>query len=286
MMVGRRVENLFPHVDATVGEERLVVRNVSDGGRLKNASLTIRAGEVVGLVGLMGSGRTELIRCIAGLSAPVTGTIRVLGQERGGHTVSDLIRLGVAYIPEDRFFEGVYPEMSVADNLTLLWDRAHNSFGMLRAGQARAVAGEAISELAIRPAMPRRMVRFLSGGNQQKVVLGRSLQVAPKLVLLDDPTRGVDVGSKAELHALVARMKVLGAAILLTSSEMPEVLAVADRVVVMRRGETVAEHARGVTEMQVMHDAFGQHPDAPASSQGPAIAEFIATAAAAGGDQI
>jgi ribose transport system ATP-binding protein len=125
-------------------------------------------------------------------------------------------------------------------------------------GRERAVVSETMRELGVRPPDPRRQVKYLSGGNQQKVVLGKSFVLTPRLVLLDDPTRGVDVGAKAEIHALVARLKTAGAAIVMTSSEMPEVLAVADRVVVMRHGETVAEHQRGVSEVEVMHDAFGE----------------------------
>jgi ribose transport system ATP-binding protein len=258
LMVGRAIENLFPYIATDIAEERLVVRDARDAGLLRRASLTVRSGEVVGLVGLMGSGRTELIRCVMGLSPLVAGHIEVLGRDLGKRSAADLIELGVAYVPEDRRREGLFPGLTVSENLSLLWLRQNSVFGLLPTSREKTIVAETMLELGVRPPDPRREVRYLSGGNQQKVVLGKSFVLSPRLVLLDDPTRGVDVGAKAEIHALIARLKTDGAAILMTSSEMPEVLAVADRVVVMRHGETVAEHDRGVSEVEVMQDAFGE----------------------------
>jgi ribose transport system ATP-binding protein len=275
MMVGRSIENLFPYLATEVGEERLVVSGVSDGGILRNASLTLRRGEVVGLVGLMGSGRTELIRCIVGLSPVAHGRIQVLGKDADGSSVRDLAELGVAYVPEDRLNEGIFPELNVAENMSMLWIRRHSPSGVLRPRQERAVVGELIGNLGVRPPDPRRQIRYLSGGNQQKVVLGKWLALSPQLVLLDDPTRGVDVGAKAEIHGLIAELKRRGAAVILTSSEMPEVLSVADRVVVMRRGETVAEYPRGVTEEQVMQDAFGERTSMDGNADQPPVARGV-----------
>jgi ribose transport system ATP-binding protein len=257
MMVGRPIESLFPYAAAEIGDERLVVEGLGDGGVLQNASLTVRSGETVGLVGLMGSGRTELIRCVMGLSPVTRGSIRVFGQTLDGQSSANMIGLGVAYIPEDRFGEGIFPQLTVAENLSLLWIREQSSLGVLPTSRERAMVADAIRELNIKPPLPRRLVSHLSGGNQQKVVLGKSLILSPQLVLADDPTRGVDVGAKAEIHSLIARLKTAGAGVLLTSSELPEVLAVADRVVVMRNGETVAEYPRGAPEVRVMHDAYG-----------------------------
>ena len=258
MMVGRSIETVFQYVPAPVADEYLTVVGASDGGVLRKASISVRAGEIVGLVGLMGSGRTELMRCIVGLSPLVSGSVRVLGRAVDHRSGVDLARLGIAYVPEDRLREGLFPELPISENLSLLWIRSNTAFGLIQTGRERELVGNTIHELGIRPPDPRRQVRNLSGGNQQKVVLGKSFVLAPRLVLLDDPTRGVDVGAKAEIHALVARLKVAGAAILMTSSEMPEVLAVADRVVVMRHGETVAEYQRGASEDQVMFEAFGE----------------------------
>ncbi|MQA85555.1 MAG: ATP-binding cassette domain-containing protein [Streptosporangiales bacterium] len=267
MMVGRRIENLFPYVAADVGEDRLSVSGLSDGGLLKDVTLTVREGEVVGFVGLMGSGRTELMRCVVGLSPVVAGTVRVMGRKGGGLSLAELAGLGVAYVPEDRLADGIFPDLSVAENMGILWIRQASGAGLLQVRRERERVDELISDLAVRPPDPRRQIRFLSGGNQQKVVLGKWLALRPKLFLLDDPTRGVDVGAKAEIHDLIAGLKSAGAAVLLTSSEMPEVLSVADRVVVMRHGVSVAEYPRGVSEEQVMRDAFGERAAAPAPGE-------------------
>lgn len=258
MMVGRDIETVFPYAAAEVGNPCLVVRNASDGGVLRDASLEVRAGEVVGLVGLMGSGRSELMRLIMGLSPIERGDIEVLGHEGSGRTVAENASLGVAFVPEDRHVEGIFPDLSVADNISLLWLRNNSRFGWLPQSRQRKMVGDTIEELRVRPASPWREIRFLSGGNQQKVVLGRWLSLSPRLVLLDDPTRGVDVGAKSEIHALVAELKRQGVGVLLTSSETPEVLGVADRLVVMRQGKTVAAYDRGVSEEQVMSQAFGE----------------------------
>jgi ribose transport system ATP-binding protein len=273
MMVGRPIENLFPYAPARVGGEALVVVGVSDGGVLREVSLTVRRGEVVGLAGLMGSGRTELMRCIVGLSSPTAGTIQALGRSVAGLSIGDLAELGVAYVPEDRHDEGIFPELTVAENMSMLWIRRHSAAGLLRVRGEKAAVRRGIENLGVRPPDPRREIRFLSGGNQQKVVLGKWLALSPQLVLLDDPTRGVDVGAKAEIHRLVAQLKSEGAAVLLTSSEMPEVLSVSDRVIVMRHGRSVAEYDRGATEEQVMRDAFGEEDADRRAEAGPVGAQ-------------
>lgn len=257
MMVGRDIDNVFPYSAADIGEACLTVTDASDGRLLRHASLEVRAGEVVGLVGLMGAGRTELMRTVAGLSPLVSGSISVLGTSIRGQTLSDIARLGVAFVPEDRHAEGIFPELTMSDNLSLLWLREQSRAGWLPRDRERAMVSRMVKTLEVRPPDPAREIRFLSGGNQQKVVLGRWLALNPRLVLLDDPTRGVDVGAKAEIHELIATLKRQGVGVLLTSSEMPEVLGVSDRVVVMRHGETVAEHMRGVSEEEVMREAFG-----------------------------
>lgn len=257
MMVGRSVENVYSHAETMTGQVMIDVQGVSDGGRLKEANLSVRAGEVVGLVGLMGSGRTELLRTIAGLSNATKGTITVMDQEVRGSSLHKLSKRGLAFVPEDRHTEGIFPEMTVGSNMSLLWLRHHMRIGWLKRRQEARTVKELMERMGVRPNNPSIQIQNLSGGNQQKVVLGKWLALEPSVILLDDPTRGVDVGAKAEIHALVAEFKAKGAAVIVTSSEIPEVISVADRIVVMRTGLTVSEHQRGVTEEDVMQEAFG-----------------------------
>jgi ribose transport system ATP-binding protein len=258
MMVGREVDNVFPHVDVEPGAEVLRVDGIADGGLLRDASLQVRAGEVVALAGLMGSGRSEVMRCIAGLDRARQGEIAVSGSVLPAgdqHAASDA---GVAYVPEDRHGEGFVGTMSVRDNVALAWLRDHSPRGIVPRRQVAELARETIDRLGVRPPDPGRNAGTLSGGNQQKVVLGKWLATEPRVLLLDEPTRGVDVGAKAEIHHLIAQLKERGTAILMVSSELPEVLAVADRIVVMHEGCAVGELARGAKENDVMELAFGQ----------------------------
>lgn len=257
LMVGRSVSAVYSHAAAAVGDVVIDVQDVSDGGRLLDATLSVRAGEVLGLVGLMGAGRTELLRTIAGLSSVSRGRIEVMGADVRGVSLHKLSKRGLAFVPEDRHTEGIFPEMSVGANMSLLWLRHTMRLGWLRRRHEARKVLELMERMGVRPNNPSVQIQNLSGGNQQKVVLGRWLALEPSVILLDDPTRGVDVGAKAEIHALVAEFKARGAAVIVTSSEIPEVLSVADRIVVMRAGLTVAEYERGVSEEEVMQAAFG-----------------------------
>ncbi|MEV0719089.1 ATP-binding cassette domain-containing protein [Asanoa sp. NPDC050611] len=257
LMVGRQIQNVFPHVPVEPGEVVLDVAGLADGGLLVDATLRVHAGEVVGLAGLVGSGRSELLRCVAGLARPTAGSIRIVGAESSAGSPNAARRLGVAYVPEDRHHEGTVPLMSVHDNLVLAWIRGRTRLGLLRRGRTAALAAKWIERLAVRPPLPGRAVRLLSGGNQQKVVLARWLATEPRLLLLDEPTRGIDVGAKAEIHALIAELKQQGLAVVLVSSELPELLGVADRVVVLHEGRTTGELPRGASEEQVGDLAFG-----------------------------
>ncbi|MBB4662421.1 ATP-binding cassette domain-containing protein [Conexibacter arvalis] len=258
LMVGRDVDNVFPHVAVEPGEELLRVDRVGDGGLLREASLRVRAGEVVALAGLMGSGRSEVLRCVAGLDRPASGSIAVAGRPLPPGRPAAASAAGVAYVPEDRHAEGFVGAMSIRDNVALAWLRRHSRRGTVPRRAVTELAGETIERLGVRPPDPARRVDVLSGGNQQKVVLGKWLATAPRVLLLDEPTRGVDVGAKAEIHQAVAELKRRGVAILMVSSELPEVLAVADRIVVMHEGRAAGELPRGASENDVMALAFGQ----------------------------
>jgi ribose transport system ATP-binding protein len=258
LMVGRKIEQVFPHVNAKAGDVALRVRGLADGRLLHDANLEVRAGEVVVLVGLMGSGRSEVLRCVAGMARATAGTIEVHGQTVTHLTPRTASALGIAWVPEDRHTTGLVGSMPVAENLSLAWLRHAARWGFVRRARERELVTDLIARLTVRPPDPRRRVRLLSGGNQQKVVIGKALATDPHILLLDEPTRGVDVGAKAEIHGLIAQLKQRGAAILMVSSELPEALNVADRLVVLHEGRTVAERGRGATEDEVMTYAFGR----------------------------
>ncbi|WP_164758018.1 ATP-binding cassette domain-containing protein, partial [Mesorhizobium sp. M7D.F.Ca.US.004.01.2.1] len=270
MMVGRDVGDIFPYLETKIGETAIEISNVSNCKLLKSATLSVRRGEIVALAGLMGSGRSEVLRLIAGLETMHGGTIRIFGALQAGGDIKAANRAGIVYIPEDRHLEGFVGAMSIKDNLSLAWIRDNSYFGLLRPRRILALARDLIGSLGVRPAQPDKMTIELSGGNQQKVVIGKWLATKPKIILLDEPTRGVDVGAKSELHHLIAKLKAEGAAILMVSSELPEVLGVADRIVVMREGHSVCTLARGATEEDVMMHAFGDRKIAPPASTAPA----------------
>lgn len=254
LMVGRRVEAVFPYFKAEVAKPALVVNGISDGGVLRDASLTVNAGEIVGIAGLMGSGRTELLRCIAGLGRRTQGEVEINGRALLPNDPLASRTSGLAYVPEDRLTEGVFADMSVLDNLTLCW--------LSRAGAVpsraatRREAGRWIEALDIRPRQPTLRVGSLSGGNQQKVVLGKYLAMNPSVLLLDEPTQGVDVGAKSEIHRLIGELKKSGMATLMVSSELPELLSVADRVYVMAQGRSFGPLPHGSSQEQVMELAL------------------------------
>lgn len=259
MMVGREVGDIFPHLEAEIGEVAVKVDNISNGKLLQSASLHVRCGEIVALAGLMGSGRSEVLRLIAGLEIIQQGTLDVFGERQTGGDLKAANRAGIVYIPEDRHLEGFVGTMSIRDNLSLAWMRENSWFGILPTAGIGWLARELIASLGVRPAQADKMTIELSGGNQQKVVIGKWLATKPRVILLDEPTRGVDVGAKSDLHHLIAKLKQQGAAIIMVSSELPEVLGVADRIVVMCEGRSVGELKRGATEEDVMALAFGDN---------------------------
>lgn len=258
MMVGRKIESVFPYTKSSPGDVAIEVENISDGGLLRDASFTVKKGEVVVLAGLMGAGRSEALKTIFGLTKARSGTIRINGQTVKGHTPKLLShRFNMAYIPEDRHESGFVPMLSIAHNLSLYWIQKNHKYGFIPIFKEKKMVDNIIQKVNVRPPDPEKMTIYLSGGNQQKVVLGKWLTTDPQILLLDDPTRGVDVGAKSEIHQLVAELKKQGVAILMVSSELTEALNVADRIVVMHEGSTVGELNHGATEEEVMYYALG-----------------------------
>jgi rhamnose transport system ATP-binding protein len=241
MMVGRRIEALFPKVETKLGPVLLELENVVHKPTTKGISLKLRAGEILGIAGLVGSGRSELAEVIFGMTPAEEGTIRVDGQPVRIESPSHAKYLGIAYVPEDRGRQGLVRPMPVNENVSLasLSRVSHNSFIDRKAEDA--LATESVKQLQIRASGIRQIVGKLSGGNQQKVGLSKWLATQPRILIMDEPTRGIDVGAKAEIHRLMSELASRGMAILMISSELPEVLGMSDRILVMRAGRVVKE---------------------------------------------
>lgn len=259
MMVGRDLSRLFTQARSSEAPVRLEVRNLSRRGVLDDVSLTLRGGEVVGLAGLVGAGRTELARCIFGADRFDRGEIFLDSKPVSIRSPGDAVAKGIALVPEDRKLQALILRMSVRENLSLpLLDRLGSRWVPSR-GQEKALVGEYIDRLRIRTPHMEQRIAALSGGNQQKVVIARWLATKPKVLILDEPTRGIDVGAKAEVHALIARLAEEGVAILMISSELPEILGMSNRILVMRSGRIVAEMPRDeASEESIMAAATGQ----------------------------
>ncbi len=258
-MVGRDLNKLFPHVSHPCGEDRLVVQNlVVQGSHGATINFNVRGGEIVGLAGLVGAGRTELLECIMGLRPATSGTVIVDGQALRLNQPRASIAAGLALVPEDRRHHGLLTAMSVGDNLTLPSTRSRSKFGWIAAAADRRMANIQVDLLKIKTPRLGQPAAFLSGGNQQKVVFGKWLLCNPKVLLLDEPTRGVDIGAKQEIYALMEQLASNGAAVLFASSEMEEILGMSDRALVMHDRRIVGSLARSeLTEQAVTNLAFG-----------------------------
>jgi ribose transport system ATP-binding protein len=241
MMVGRRIEEFYERASHTPGPIVLDVKDVGDGKRVKHASFQLRKGEVVGLAGLVGAGRTELARLVFGADKRKSGEIFLNGRKLKINRPLDAIRSGIGYVPEDRKLQGVFLQMSSAANITMNIIGRYAVGGILNFGKLKERATAEIEAMHVRTASLASVAGGLSGGNQQKLLLARWLEINPKVLLLDEPTRGVDVGAKAEIYALIQRLVEKGMAVLFISSELPEVVGVCDRVLVMREGEISGE---------------------------------------------
>lgn len=257
-MVGRDVSELFPKVDARIGDVILSVEKLARDGQFENISFQVRAGEIVALAGLVGSGRSEVARAIFGIDAYKSGSVTLNGRKLKAASPLDAMEHGVALVPEDRRQQGLFMPTSIAKNAAItMLSRIRKGF-ILRAKDERAVADEWTKVLQTKFASIDDPVERLSGGNQQKVVLAKWLATEPKLLIVDEPTRGIDVGTKAEVHKLLSQKAQEGLAVLMISSELPEVLGMADRIFVMREGHIVREFSRAeATSESVIAAATG-----------------------------
>lgn len=263
LMVGRALQPATATASPTTADMVLEVENLGRRGRFEGVTFRLRRGEVLGLAGLMGSGRTDLANALYGLAPADQGQVRIHGRRVPLSSPRQALQSRVALVTEDRRDSGLVGTLSVAHNLTLAGlSRFCRGPVIDRRAEAAAVAGQ-MKALAIKAAHPAQAVRFLSGGNQQKVVLGKALLTRPDVLLLDEPTRGIDVGAKAEIHALIRQLAAAGKAILLVSSELPELLSLSHRLLVMRQGRIVAELPGARTsEADVLRLAMPVHSSA------------------------
>ncbi len=241
LMAGRDLRELYPKETVPIGETVLEARNLTCAvGGIRDISFSLRRGEILGVAGLVGAGRTELARTIFGLTPPESGELRIDGEAVRITSVADAIAHGLAYVPEDRKAHGVIEDLPIADNVSLAVLRRLGGQWLVEE-QERGLAADYHQRLAIKAPTIDVTARTLSGGNQQKVALARWLATKPKVLILDEPTQGIDVGAKSEIHRLMGQLARQGLAILLISSELPELLGMADRVLVMRRGHLAGE---------------------------------------------
>jgi len=257
LMVGRPLNELFTRSPRSSGEVALEVRGLSRAGEFEDVDLAVRRGEIVGLSGLVGAGRSEVAQCIFGIHPPEAGEIRVDGEDVRIHSPQAAMERGIFYVPEERRSQGLILSFSIKNNITLsILDRI-SRFGFVPRAE-RQTADRFAKDLSIRGAKVSEPVSRLSGGNQQKVVLAKSLAREPSILLLDEPTRGIDVGAKSEIYRLIDDLAKEGKAILLISSELEEVLSMSDRIVVMREGRVTGEFKREeATQENVMTAATG-----------------------------
>ncbi len=254
LMVGRELETVFPKHQTTLGDTAFEVRQLSCSRLgVKNASLTIRRGEILGLAGLVGSGRTQLAEALFGLAPLDSGEVLLNGQRLTIDSPADAVKAGLAYVPEDRRKHGVILELSIAVNTTLAsLDKISSRAGLLDEAKERRLANDLIAKLGVKAQSADTLAKNLSGGNQQKVALARWLITGPKVLILDEPTQGIDVGAKSEIYHLIGRLAESGLAILMISSETPEILGLSDRIAVMAQGEIVGVLDRAQADPQLI----------------------------------
>jgi rhamnose transport system ATP-binding protein len=258
LMVGRSLDALFPKEEAQIGDVVLRAEGLASRGVFSDVSFELRRGEIVGLAGFVGSGRTEIARAIFGIDRLDDGELWIDGRRFRPSSPRAALRRGLAYLPEDRLNQGLVQPMSVAANTSMAVLPELTPAGLLHPRRERALARRFMEELRIKATSPAQVVRSLSGGNQQKVVLSKWLAAEPRILILDEPTHGVDVATKADVHRTISHLAAGGLTILLISSELLEILAMSDRVLVMREGRLAAELSREeATEERIIQAAAG-----------------------------
>jgi ABC-type sugar transport system ATPase subunit len=243
LMVGRKIEYAKKETSGVEKNEiALKVSHLSKQGNFKDISFELHKGEILGITGLVGSGRTELAHSIFGLNKPDNGSIEIKGEKVSIHSSFEAVKKGLAYVPEERQTQGLILRQSITNNISLpILKTFRNMLGLLNNKKEGKLASELVEKMDIRPALPGMPADQLSGGNQQKVVISKWLATNPKILIVDEPTNGVDIGAKSEIHKLLKELASNGMGIVVISSELPEVLAVSDRIMVMRHGRVAGE---------------------------------------------
>jgi rhamnose transport system ATP-binding protein len=244
MMVGRTIDDLFPKLPADIKQPVLEVNNLWRKPLTRGVSLQLRAGEIVGLAGLVGSGRSELAQVIFGFTPADSGEILINGKPVQINNPGQGMKLGIAYVPEDRGTQGLVRQMKIRENVSLAVLRSLVTGAFVDRKAEKNLADRTVEQLKVRAYSVEQIVGKLSGGNQQKIVVGKWLAAKPRVLIMDEPTRGIDVGAKAETHRLMSELAQQGMAVLMISSELPEILGMSDRIVVMREGRIAAEFSR------------------------------------------
>jgi rhamnose transport system ATP-binding protein len=258
-MVGRDLDTLFPKTETEAGEVVLAVENLTSVGVFHDVSFSVRAGEIVALAGLVGAGRSEVARAVFGIDRRTAGSVRLAGLELPNGNARAAMAAGMALVPEDRRQQGLVMDMGIDENVALASLSRLSHLGLIARSSERRLASTWAQKLQLKFGRLRNPVSTLSGGNQQKVVLGKWLAREPKLLIIDEPTRGIDVGTKAEVHRILDGLVASGMAVLMISSELPEVLGMADRILVLREGRLTAEFNRAdADENAIMRAATGQ----------------------------
>ncbi len=240
MMVGRAVDHIFPDRQPQIGEPVLAVSGLSHPTEFDDISFTLHQGEILGFYGLVGAGRSEVMQAVAGMTRTSGGEIALGGRPIAPRSAADAIAAGIVYVPEERGRQGVVIGMPIFENVSLPSLARTSRHGVLRLAEEFGLARTFTERLDLRAASLDQDVGTLSGGNQQKVVIAKWLATAPKVIILDEPTKGIDIGSKAAVHGFMAELVERGLSVIMVSSELPEILGMSDRVVVMREGKVVA----------------------------------------------
>lgn len=258
LMVGREIGERYPERSSRIGAERLRVENLSDGRKLSGISFSAAAGEIVGIAGLMGAGRTEIVRMLFGADKKKHGKIHIDGREVAITSPSRAIEEGIVFVTEDRKHQGLVLGMSVRENLSLTNYKRIASSGVISAKKDNDLSDKMIKRFNIRTRDSEQTVKSLSGGNQQKVAIGKWLGELPKVFIMDEPTRGVDVGAKKEIYSMMNELSEQGVAIIMVSSDLPEVLGVSDRVIVVHEGRisSILDKTQ-MNQEAIMHAATG-----------------------------
>ncbi|GAB6168689.1 ribose ABC transporter ATP-binding protein RbsA [Clostridium carnis] len=261
MMVGRKIEDQFPYRDIKKGKSILEVSNLCSQEGVNNATFEVREGEILGIAGLMGSGRTELAKTIFGEYKKTSGKVKIKGKEVNIKSIQEAIDEGICYLSEDRKKEGCVLSLSVADNMILSnLKKYENSWKSIDKNKAMKEVDYYIDKIKIKTPNRDQLIKNLSGGNQQKVILAKWLMLAPEVLIIDEPTRGIDVGAKKEIYELLNELKAMGKAIIMISSDMPEVLGISDRIIVMSEGRISGELSREeASQESIMKLAVGMN---------------------------